>query len=456
VYKNSNVSLGEEKRGLKAFLITSGKLNTTVTSRKVEAGLAIPKGSLVGLSSFTQNMYSLPTTIAEIDKFTTDQVQESLHLEYKDSRALDPGRKEEIAKDVSAFANSDGGLLIYGITERESFPAGKDAGVDHIGFSRERLEQLIASNISPRIDGVRIAAIPLSADRSIFAIEVPKSVRGPHQSADRKYYKRFNFQSVPMENFEIEDVRNRRRTVSPLVEVSIYIRRRILVYLNITNIGDQTAEDVTFELPEEVRGWAEEQQARLFLNGIKYFPPKRTYSFRYGHMPQLLNESSKLPSQFAVTVNYTHPAVGHRTGDVFQINLMDYWGASFLDSEISDQGKEIKEALTKLTAQVEKLNSNVERITTIAGTTGIDLSVTSLRNLRHVLSGDTNLEKLNPSGLAYTVFAEVLGVDYEIASRLEQFFWHSNSAEGIEQVEGINNNLIAKLKQHFILSDCCN
>lgn len=255
-----------------------------------------------------------------------------------------------------------------------------------------------------------------------------------------------------------------RRRADPQTELRVRLKdlagarvrygyRRLHVLLNITNIGDQTAEDVAFELPEQVRVWAEEQQARLFLNGIKYFPPKRTYSFRYGHIPQILHESSKLPSQFAVTVNYIHPVLGHRTSDVFQINLMDYWGTSFHDSEISDQGKEIKEVLTKLTTQVERLNNHVERITTIAGTTGIDLSVTSLRNLRHVLVGDAHLEKLNPSGLAYTVFAEVLGVNDEIASRLEQFFWNSNSAEGLEQVEGINNDLLAKLKQHFILSE---
>lgn len=99
-------------------------------------------------------MLTPPTTIADIDKLIADEIQEDLHLDYKQSPALDPNKKNEIAKDVSAFANSDGGLLIYGIVESNNLPVSKDGGVDHTKFSRERLEQIISANITPRIDGI--------------------------------------------------------------------------------------------------------------------------------------------------------------------------------------------------------------------------------------------------------------------------------------------------------------
>ena len=46
-----------------------------------------------------------------------DEVQESINLDYKacDSLGKSDGRKREISKDVSAFANSAGGTIIYGI-----------------------------------------------------------------------------------------------------------------------------------------------------------------------------------------------------------------------------------------------------------------------------------------------------------------------------------------------------
>lgn len=71
-------------------------------------------------------------------------MQENIHLDYKDSRAVDPKKSDEIAKDASAFANSDGGVIIYGVAEDNNhFPVKIDSGVDHLAFSHERLEQII-------------------------------------------------------------------------------------------------------------------------------------------------------------------------------------------------------------------------------------------------------------------------------------------------------------------------
>ena len=53
----------------------------------------------------------------------TGGVRESFHLEYKASGAVDKAdnnKKLEMARDVSAFANADGGQIIYGMTEKRS------------------------------------------------------------------------------------------------------------------------------------------------------------------------------------------------------------------------------------------------------------------------------------------------------------------------------------------------
>src|SRR2546421_204639 len=82
-----------------------------------------------------------------------NQVQESLTLEYKECGALEKTdrKKNDISKDVSAFANSAGGVLIYGVKDNKHVPTGIDDGVDPIDISKDWLEQVINSRIQRRI-----------------------------------------------------------------------------------------------------------------------------------------------------------------------------------------------------------------------------------------------------------------------------------------------------------------
>jgi hypothetical protein len=47
----------------------------------------------------------------------------------------------------------------------------------------------------------------------MYAVSIPAATsRAPHQAADKRYYKRYNFQSVPMEDYEIRDILRRAST----------------------------------------------------------------------------------------------------------------------------------------------------------------------------------------------------------------------------------------------------
>ena len=97
-----------------------------------------------------------------------DEVQESLTLDYKQAAALGKGNTEKnnLSKDVSAFANSDGGRLIYGMIENRHVPTAIDAGVDRTQITKEWLESVIKTNIHPAIDQLLIKQIPLSGNVS--------------------------------------------------------------------------------------------------------------------------------------------------------------------------------------------------------------------------------------------------------------------------------------------------
>jgi hypothetical protein len=164
------------------------------------------------------------TTEADLLRLVANGTQESLNLEYKRSNALgrESKQRNEICKDVSAFANSAGGQLVYGIEERDRHPVRVDEGIGSAEITREWLEQVIDSGVQPRIEGLHIAAILLASGNCAYVVSIPQSThRAPHQASDHRYYKRQNFQSVPMEDYEVRDVLRRAQTPKLVVTFSL-------------------------------------------------------------------------------------------------------------------------------------------------------------------------------------------------------------------------------------------
>jgi hypothetical protein len=170
---------------------------------------------------------NIPRTEADLQSLITGQVEESIPLEYKhgDALARDDKKRDEITKDVSAFANSAGGLIIYGIAEGRT-PTTKHlpealAPVDRTQFSKEWLEQVV-QRIQPKIEGIEIIPISLASapNHVAYAVSIPQGDTA-HQAADKRYYKRHNFIAVPMEDYELRDVMN--RLTHPIIELGAEI-----------------------------------------------------------------------------------------------------------------------------------------------------------------------------------------------------------------------------------------
>src|ERR1700752_2301480 len=85
-------------------------------------------------------------TIEDIQSLIDNGIGESLNLEYKGAGALkkDDPAKIKITKSISAFANSNGGILIYGIHEEDQQPK-NISYIDGNVFSNEWLEQVIGN-----------------------------------------------------------------------------------------------------------------------------------------------------------------------------------------------------------------------------------------------------------------------------------------------------------------------
>jgi len=217
-------------------------------------------------------------TLEKLNQLIINKEQENLNLEYKSSGSLGKTdeKRKEITKDVSAMANSDGGVIIYGIKENQEnkqFPESIEP-INPKEYSKEWLEQVI-SLIRPKVDGIIITPIIANNENFVvYIVDIPKGDTA-HQAQDLRYYKRFNFSSTPMQDYEIRDIMSRNK--SPKFELSFYIERKIInnnnfnpLLNNYTRLNDEIKESIEYTLYINIKNTG--SVYAKYVNAFFYIP----------------------------------------------------------------------------------------------------------------------------------------------------------------------------------------
>lgn len=117
---------------------------------------------------------------AEVDRLCSDAVAENQTLDFK--RELPrKDAKSDLLKDVCAFANADGGDLVYGIADA----AGIAKAVSPItgetpDHAMRRLGQVLDA-IEPRVRGMQMQPVDMGEGGYCLILRVPASFDAPHR-----------------------------------------------------------------------------------------------------------------------------------------------------------------------------------------------------------------------------------------------------------------------------------
>lgn len=225
----------------------------------------------------------------DIQKLCDEKIEESEILDYKEREIED----EKVLKEVAAFSNTRGGFLIYGI--KESGSGGHPIEVNGIAktFDTERLEQIIISNIMPRIS-VRIKKIDIpNSENIVVVVNIPEGQNRPYyNNRSKKFHKRYNFEAKEMDEHEIEAIYLERffgvGNLSKYVDETISFNRSL-----ISNVKDVLMDAhiiiTPLRIDEKIKDTSRLQQVNFDINTLiepdtsqSYLPPAIASPSKYG------------------------------------------------------------------------------------------------------------------------------------------------------------------------------
>lgn len=189
-----------------------------------------------------------------LQELISNKVTEKKTLEYKE---ILPGssdsEKIEFLADVSSFANTNGGDLVFGISEdRETGVPASLNGVEikNPDEEKRRLDSIIRDSIKLRIPSIFIKEVLLSNKKYALIIRITKSWIGPHRVTYKghdKFYGRSTNGKYPLDVTELklaftlsdtlsQKVRNFRlerisRIINEETPIPLFNRAKIVLHL---------------------------------------------------------------------------------------------------------------------------------------------------------------------------------------------------------------------------------
>ncbi|MFW5944505.1 MAG: helix-turn-helix domain-containing protein [Bacteroidota bacterium] len=196
-------------------------------------------------------------TKEDLEEYFSIPREETSVLEFKSGQI----KINAIFKEICAFLNTDGGIIIIGSPKERKVPkSGKFSRRICEGMlipsefrDKNWIESLIAANIVPYPHGIRIHEIR-EKEGNYFIVEVPQSQKPPHQFLnDGRYYIRLEKEAKPAPHGIVETLFFKQIKAQLQAELNIERMDHTAEHLNkisveIRNISSVPAENVSYML----------------------------------------------------------------------------------------------------------------------------------------------------------------------------------------------------------------
>jgi hypothetical protein len=153
-------------------------------------------------------------TAKTINEWIASGREEDVQLDFKTISRADLSSRDDrknLAIAVSGFANSSGGLIVWGVDarpNREGIDCASEAKpINDVPRFMSKFNEHVGAAASPIVDGVECRPV------EGFAVTfVPESSSTPHMAklGEDRYYKRSGSRFVVLEHFDLEDIFGRR------------------------------------------------------------------------------------------------------------------------------------------------------------------------------------------------------------------------------------------------------
>lgn len=135
-------------------------------------------------------------TIGDLQNLIENEVGEGKTIEYKSILKIDSGdERKEFLADITSFANTDGGDIIFGIKENSSSHLPVEINGIEVKNEDEllrQIESILRDSVSPRIPDVDFKLINVDAGKCVLIIRVGASLLLPHRIIYKGYDKFFS------------------------------------------------------------------------------------------------------------------------------------------------------------------------------------------------------------------------------------------------------------------------